>query len=213
MSFRDKISALVAEDRREVAQGVLDELDETLNAANRDIKELKAKLRDKDGVKPEDLERLEAENAELKKQLADSTAASKKSAKERDEAIAARTEIEGQVNRTTAETEIRKQLSALGITGDRLDELVEGYVPRTSVKVADGARIAYIGDKPASEFFPEWAKGRGKEFIPAAGATGSGAVGVRAPGTAVSLETQYAEAHRRGDIQAMMALKESMQKQ
>lgn len=183
MSYREKLSALIAPDKAKDGEAILDELDETLNSYAKDIKELKTTLRTKDGVKPEDLAELEKENSDLKKRLTDTESASKKAARERDEAMKARAEIETSVNKATAESEVRKHLSSLGIVGDRLEELVEGYVPRATVRVIDGVRIAHIGDKTATEYFPEWAKTRGKEFIPAAANSGTGAMGSKGAGS------------------------------
>ena len=187
MGLKESLRELIPEDKRKDADALFEKLDETMSGYDADIKELKKQLRTKEGVKPEDL-------AELEKQLQETQAARqkaeadlKKLSKDYENEKAARTELEGSVNRTLAETEIRRELSGYKLSGDKLEELVEGYIPRVTVKAENGTRAALIGDKPVKDYFKTWAETRGKAFIEAPVSSGSGASGGDGKSTAKSM--------------------------
>lgn len=178
MSLREALLAIIPAEKKAEAEGLFDKLDEQMANYDRDIKVMKAKLREKEGANPEDLARLEqdleAEKAARQKAEADLKKASKELEGER----TARTELEGHVNKSLAETEVRRELAGLKLSGDKLEELVEGYIPRVTVKNEKGGRSAFIGEKSVKDYFSEWAASpRGKAFIEAPVSQGSGAQG------------------------------------
>jgi len=85
MSFREKLTAFIADDKKDEAGKVLDALDDQLNGYARDISKLKTSLREKDGIKPEDFAALEKERDEVKAKLSELEKKSKTLEKERDE--------------------------------------------------------------------------------------------------------------------------------
>lgn len=178
MSLRDSLIALIPAEKREEADGLFDKLDETMSGYDKDIKAMKAKLREKEGANPEEIARLEQELDAEKQARQKAEAELKKASKELDGERTARTELEGHVNKSLAETEVRRELAALKLSGDKLEELVEGYIPRVMVKAEKGVRAAYIGEKAVKDYFTEWAASpRGKAFIEAPVSQGSGATG------------------------------------
>lgn len=177
MGLKESIRELIPEEKRKEADVLLEKLDETMAGYDTDIRELKKQLRGKDGVKPEDLASLEKELEAEKAARQTAEASLKKLTKDYETEKVARTELEGSVNRSTADAEVRRELSALKLSGGKLEELVEGYVPRVAVKIENGSRVAYIGDKTVKDYFAEWKETRGKEFIDAPVNQGSGAEG------------------------------------
>lgn len=85
MSFREKLTAFIADDKKDEAGKVLDALDNQLDGYARDISKLKTSLREKDGIKPEDFAALEKERDEAKAKLSELEKKCKTLEKERDE--------------------------------------------------------------------------------------------------------------------------------
>ncbi len=85
MSFREKLTAFIADDKKDEAGKVLDALDDLLDGYARDISKLKTSLREKDGIKPEDFAALEKERDEAKAKLSELEKKNKTLEKERDE--------------------------------------------------------------------------------------------------------------------------------
>ena len=178
MSLREALLAIIPAEKKAEAEGLFDKLDEQMANYDRDIKVMKAKLREKEGANTEDLARLEQdlEAEKVARQKAETDL--KKATKELEGERTARTELEGHVNKSLAETEVRRELAGLKLSGDKLEELVEGYIPRVTVKNDKGVRSAMIGEKGVKDYFAEWAASpRGKAFIEAPVSLGSGAQG------------------------------------
>lgn len=87
MKFRDQLSALIADDKKDEAAKVFDALDKTLSEFAADVQDLKTKLRDKEGLKPEDFAALEKERDELKAALKEAEGSVKTLTSERDAAV------------------------------------------------------------------------------------------------------------------------------
>ena len=184
MSFRDKLTAFIAEDKREEAKAVLDALDGQLDGYAEDIRKLKTSLREKDGIKPEDFSALEKERDELKRQVSESGKITKALEKERNELA----EKYGQTSKAARDYErgvlLRESLSKHGI-GKRASEDVGDAIAHiermTTYDEAGAATVKYKDGEaekvvPLAEYVEKVYPGtaHAKRFIPD-GNSGAGA--------------------------------------
>ena len=184
MSFRDKFKGLIPEDKAKDADAVFDELDKVLDGQAKDLRELKTQLRQKDGIKPEDLAALEQENATLKSQNAELSKAAKKF----------ETDAKGAAEKLTAE---QKRIQNLEVDRALTESLTKAKVKPELLAAAkallrDGITLEPEGDAykavakwkdkdgkdsagSHSDFIDKnWTQGEGKAFILADGNGGSG---------------------------------------
>lgn len=199
MSFRDKFKGLIAAEKADAADALFDELDETLNTYSADIRKLKATVREKDGVKPEQLAELEKENADLRQQAADQSKALKKleaDTKGLSEKLAAE---QSAVVRMTVEDGLTKGLTELGITKPAMVAAARALLKEKgilNVKTDGDVRKAVATLKKDGKdqemdlaaYLKDWAASdEGKEFVPAPNNGGSGDGGRRREAGAKSM--------------------------
>lgn len=196
MSFRDKFKGLIPEDKAKDADAVFDELDKVLDGQAKDLRELKAQLRQKDGIKPEDLTALETENAQLKQQNAELSKSVKKfetDAKSATEKLTAEQSrirnlevdraLTEQLTKAKVKPELMAAAKALLKSGTDLEQDGDGFKVVAKWKDKDGKDAA----GPLSDFIEKtWAQGEGKAFILA---DGNGGGGSRQPGGSGSGKT------------------------
>ena len=185
MSFRDKIAALIPEDKRDDAKGILDALDGQLDSYAEDIKTLKVKLRERDGIKPEDYAAIEQERDTLKKQLSDVEKTAKQLAKERDEISGKYAETSKAARDYQRNVTVHETLSKHGIgkrsaedigdaisfierlvqyddSGNALVKYKDGETEKT-VSLAEYAEKVYPGTGHAKRFIPDGNSGSGAD--------------------------------------------------
>lgn len=191
MSFRDKFKGLIAADKAEAAEALFDELDETLNGYSADIKKLKASIREKEGVKPEQLAELENENTQLRTQVADLTKSVKKFEGEAKSATEKLTAEQARIQNLEVDRALTEQLTKAKVKPEHMPYVKAGLREKLAME-ADGDAfkvVAKFKDKDGkdvaaslSDFIEKtWATGDGKAFIPA---DGNGGGGGRDPGRA-----------------------------
>lgn len=144
-----------------------------------EVKDLKAKVRASQEIKPEDLtameqraEKAEAALAEANKNLKALTTERDKAAKDLDRANAS-------LHNHLVENGLRAQLAAVGVTNP-VHQKAAIAMHRNSVEVVmDGDQhLARVGDKALADFVKEWAAGEeGKHFVSAPANGGGGAQG------------------------------------
>lgn len=184
MSFRDKFKGLIAEDKAKDADAVFDELDKVLDTQAKDLRDLKTQLRQKDGIKPEDLAVLEAENTKLKADLSEAQKTSKKyeaEAKGATEKLAAE---QGAISKLLVDNGLTEGLTKLKIKPEHLPYVKAGLSSRIALETDGDMRKAIVMTKDKdgkdvkltlSDFLEKhWATGEGKAFIPADQNAGGG---------------------------------------
>lgn len=186
MSLKDDLLSLIPEDKKQAGGTLLDTLNQQMVKYDSDIKELKAALREKDGIKPEDFAKLEKERDEFAAKNAEASSILKKLTKERDE-FATKAQAESAANHkllvdnglTDALTKagIRKELlpAARALLKEQGIISVEsdGDIRRAVAKMSDGKALPL--DEYVSKHFA--VSEEGKAFIPAAGNSGGGTGG------------------------------------
>lgn len=184
MSFRDKFKGLIAEDKAKDAEALFDELDDTLNTYAQDIRKLKQTVREKDGIKPEDFQALEAERDQLKAQNAELSKAAKKfetDAKGATEKLTAEQkriqnlEVDRALTESLTKAKVKPELmaAAKAYLRDRITLEPEGDAYKAVAKWKDKDGKEAAGS--LSDFIEKnWTQGEGKAFILADGNGGSG---------------------------------------
>ena len=185
MSFRDQLSALIADDKKDAAKKVFDALDEQLTGYDTDIKELKTKLREKDGIKPEDFTALEKERDDLKKELTESQRLLKTTTTERDKLKADYAETSTKARDYQTGVTLREALGKVGIGKLNPEDVIDaiGFVKSmlkyndkgealVSYKDATGKEIEQALGEYVEKVYPTTT--HAKRFIPAAGNGGTG---------------------------------------
>lgn len=187
MSFRDQIKALLVPEKAKDAEPILDALDTQFATYDADIKRLKAELRSKDGIKPEDFERIETENAELRKQIADHAKAIKKAeaeAKAAGDTVAAKS---ARLQALIRDEGLTKELVSAGVKKEFMGPVTAFLRDRVAVDEDAGHAFVLSKDKAGAEtrlalpdFVKSWAQSdEGKYFVSAPGNAGAGVLGVR----------------------------------
>lgn len=186
MSFREQLSGLIAEGKQQAAEALLDTLDRTLAQNAEDIKALKANVRAKDGLKPEDFAALEKERDEAIAKNTEAAKILKTLTKERDDATN-KAQAESAANhRLLVDNGLTDALNRAGIRKEFLPAArallkeqgiisveAEGDVRRAVAKTADGKAV------PLEEYVTKHfaLSDEGKAFIPAEGNSGGGSGG------------------------------------
>jgi hypothetical protein len=186
MSFRDQLSGFIAEDKRQAAESLFDTLENLLAKNANDINTLKASLREKEGIKPEDFARLEKENADLMAKNTEAAGILKKLTKERDESVAKAQSESAANHRLLVDNGLTDALTKAGIRKELLPAArallkeqgiisveTDGDVRRAVAKLADGKALP-LEDYVLKHFA---LSDDGKAFIPADGNSGGGAGG------------------------------------
>lgn len=199
MSFRDQLSALVADDKKDAAAKVFDALDKQLGDYATDIAKLKADLRAKDGIKPEDFAALEKENAELKTAKTELDKSVRSLTKERDELKTSLGETSAKARDYQTGVTLREALGKVGIGKLNPEDTIDaiGFI-KSMLKYNDkGDALVSYKDQAGKEI--EQSLGEyvekvypttthAKRFIPASpnGGTGGGLNLKKADGTSKS---------------------------
>lgn len=227
MGFREKLLELIREDKQNVPETkeLLDALDGTLNKYAADIEELKLEKRKAGGsVTPEELAAMDKKLKELGDAKAELERTVKTLTKEK-------TDLTTQLGNATTDLRdfkndsfMRKALSDVGV-GKIAPEDIEDAINfiqrkmlhdngKTFVKVLDekGAEEKYPLEEYVTKVYPTTT--HAKRFIPGGDNSGAGARGGAGAkqGSQSELETLYAEAQKKGDVGAMISLKEQMAK-
>ena len=185
MGFREQLKGLIDPAKAAEADKVLDALDQQLDGYDSDIKALKKSLREKDGVKPEDLERLETENAELKKANADQARALKKAETDAKTATETAASYRERTHKLVRDDGLRKELVAQNVRKEYLD--AAHALLREGIQVDDekGEAFALVKDKDGKEsrvalgdYVKTWASSdTGKNFVGVPPSSGGGSSG------------------------------------
>lgn len=184
MSFREKLTAFIAEDKKDEAGKVFDALDEQLDGYARDISKLKTSLREKDGIKPEDFAALEKERDEVKAKLSELEKKSKTLEKERDENAKKLAETSGKARDYERSVLLREALGKHGIGKRAAEDIGDAiaYIERMVSYDDNGQAVVKYkdGDTEKAVSLSEYAEKvypgtvHAKRFIPD-GNTGAGA--------------------------------------
>lgn len=149
-------------------------------AAKRDelLAEVK-KLRKDSAIKPEDMERLEAERDELKEQLDKASKDLKAANTNAEKANKALADAEGFNHKLLVDNGLSDALTKAGVTNPAFLKAVKSTLAGQVQIVADGEnRVAKVGDKALADFVAEWAKSdEGKHFVAAPANSGGGSQG------------------------------------
>lgn len=185
MSFRDQLKGFVAPEKLADFDKVADALDNQLSSYDADIKKLKADLRAKDGIKPEDFARLEDENAELRKANMESVRALKKAEGEAKTAGENAAQFRERTHKLVRDEGLTKELAAVGVTNPSYLKAAHAIL-RDGVQVDDDKGEAFaIVTKDGKEsrlgiadYVKAWAASdEAKNFIIVPGSSGGGATG------------------------------------
>lgn len=169
-------------DDAEVKQAIKDAVDAAIQplAAKRDelLGEVK-KLRKESAIKPEDVEKLEAQIDELKNNLNAANANAKKFESDAKKAADALTQESTFNHKLLVENGLTDELTKAGVTNPAFLKAVKSTLAQQVKVVTEGEqRIAKAGDKTLSDFVKEWASSdEGKHFVSAPANNGGGAQG------------------------------------
>jgi hypothetical protein len=152
---------------------------EGLEAKNVQLLAEKKKLQKENGIKPEDLERLESENEKLKSDLEKVNKDVKKLTTERDTAVtnlAKESEISANAHK---ERELTESLAAINVSNAINLKAAKALLSSQVQVVVEGdKRVTKVGDKLLADHLKEWAAtDEGKHFITAPANGGGGANG------------------------------------
>lgn len=183
MSFRDQLKALVVPEKAKEAEAIFDALDNTLYNYDKDIRDLKAKVRSTDNIKPEDFARIEEENAKLKQDLATKEREFKRVQDALKTAEEAATTNKSQLHTLMRDEGLRKSLLEANIKKEYLDA-AQALLSR-AVQVSDAGEVEAVVvekgkevRKPLADFVKEWAGSEaGKNFVAAPVNSGGGSGG------------------------------------
>lgn len=132
-------------------------------------------------VKPEDVEKLEAENEALKTQLGEAQKALKTASKTAEDTTNALKGEQSFTQKLLIENGLNAALSAAGVSNPIQLKAAAALIRANSKieVVADGEnRAAKVGDKDLAAFVKEWSQGdEGKHFVSAQQNSGGGAPG------------------------------------
>lgn len=142
-------------------------------------RELLGKLRDAEGVKPEDLAAAETRAEKAEQALAEATKQVKALTTERDKAVKALETESAFTSKLLIQDGIKSALIGAGVKDeDFLDALSAKFMSGASVAVDGAERRAMLGDKPLSDALKEWAgTDAAKKYIQAPLNGGGGAPG------------------------------------
>lgn len=194
--FRDQLSALIADDKKDAATSIFDALDKQLSDYDTDIRALKTEMRQKDGIKPEDFAKLEKEREELRAQLSETEKALKTTTKERDVAQAKAAAETTAAERNIIDGGIAKALASAGYKPEQLPAISarirelgilavsgEGMSRKAIAKLKKDGKESELSleDYITKEFATSI---EGKAWLPAGGDSGAGAGGSGGSGAA-----------------------------
>jgi regulator of replication initiation timing len=142
-------------------------------------KKWKAEARKAKDVDPADLERLEAENDELRSKLTAAEKASKDAARDVEKATKALETESAFTQKLLIQDGLKSALISAGVKDeDMLDVLAAKFAAGAKVVIEGDERKALYGDKPLPDFIKEWAGSDvGKKFVAAPANSGGGAGG------------------------------------
>lgn len=155
----------------EATEGLIAKRDELLGEVKN--------LRKGKAIDPADLEKLEAQVETLQTQLKESDKAAKKLAGERDTAVKAAADADGNLSKLLVDNGLSDALAQAGVNNPHLSKAAKAVLAAQVQLVVDGdKKVAKIGDKLLSDAVKEWAgTDEGKHFVAAAPASGSGSQG------------------------------------
>lgn len=144
-----------------------------------EVKDLKAKVRASQEIKPEDLTAMEARAEKAESALAEANKAMKALTAERDKAVKSLETESAFTRKLLVENGLRAELAAAGVTNPVHQKAAIAMHMASVEVVTDGEnRIAKVGDKALTDFVKEWAAGEeGKHFVSAPANSGGGAPG------------------------------------
>lgn len=170
-------------------------------------RELLGKLRDAQGVKPEDLATAEARADKAEADLAALNKSVTTLTKERDNAVKALEAETGFTSKLLINDGIKSALIEAGVKDpDYLDALAVKFASSASILTEGDARKAMIGDKAAADAIKEWAgSDTGKKFIAAPVNSGGGAGGGNGGGSGKAVTQEAFNAMSAKDRASFMA--------
>jgi predicted nuclease with TOPRIM domain len=166
-------------DVKDAIKAAVEEATAGLTAKNAELLGEVKKLRKAGEIKPEDLERVEAERDELKTQL-DKATKDLKTATTTAEKAAKQLEAAEGYNRTLlVDNGLNEALTKAGVTNPAFIKAARSILAGQVQIVTEGdQRVAKVGEKALGDFVGEWAKSdEGKHFVAAPGNSGGGAQG------------------------------------
>lgn len=162
-------------------QKLIDEAVGPLKEKNSELLGELKKARKGAEIKPEDVEKLEAERDALKEQLAEAQKAAKTATKAAEDAAKALQGEQGFTQKLLIENGLQAALSANGVTNPVQLKAAAALIranAKIEVKVDGENRAAIVGDKDLAAYVKEWAQGdEGKHFVAAQPNSGGGAPG------------------------------------
>lgn len=163
------------------ATGDVDGLKAKVDELIGDNKRLKAELRAKSEVKPEDIHAAEERADRAEAALAEAHKAVKALTVERDKAVKSLETESAFTQRLLIQDGLKSALIANGVKDETfIDALTAKFAGQASVTVEGDARKAMIGDKALEEAIKEFAASdAGKKFVSAPNNSGGGAEGGR----------------------------------
>lgn len=147
------------------------------------------KLRKESAIKPEDVEKLEAQIDELKGNLAKAETEAKTAKIAADKATKALEAESGFNQRLLVDNGLTEALTKAGVTNPAFLRAVKSTLASQVQVVTEGDnRIAKAGDKLLADFVTEWAKSdEGKHFVSAPNNNGGGSQGGGGNGNAKTM--------------------------
>lgn len=182
---------LSAPEVQDAIRAAVEKATEGLSNKNRELlAELKDARKGRE-VKPEDLEKLEAQVEKLQDQLSEANKAAKQSAKD---AETARKELDTertQTNRLLVDNGLTDALVKAGVTNPVHQKAAKALL-REGVSI-DADKTLKFGDKAMADYITEWAGGdEGKHFVAAPPAQGGGSQGGRGNATQTKTKADIA---------------------
>lgn len=152
------------------------------------------KLRKNSTIDPDEHQKLADKVTELEAKITESGKALKSAEKKAEQAEKALQSESGAVQKLLVDNGLTAELVKIGIVKPAQQKAVKAMLSsQVTVKIDGENRIAVVGDKPLGDFIKEWAASdEGKEFVPAAQNTGSGAQGT---GTGAGAKTMTRSQH------------------
>lgn len=175
---KDELDAAV-EKAVTAATGDVDGLKAKVDEVIGENKKLKADLRAKTEVKPEDVHAAEERADKAEAALAEAQKSVKTLTTERDKAVKSYETETGFTQKLLISDGIKSALIENGVKdADYIDSLSAKFASGASITVEGDARKAMFGDKPLGDHIKEWAASEaGKKFVEAPANSGGGSKG------------------------------------
>ncbi len=172
----DEIDLTSAEVKQAIADAVAEEV-KGLKAKNAELIEVNKRLRKQTEIDPSELETVEAERDQLKKQLDEANKLAKKATAELEAANKRLADNEAAFNNSLRDSQLAEALAKAGVTNAVHLKAAKALLAGGLEVVEDGGkRVVMAGDKPLDEFITEWATGdEGSHFVTVPERTGGGA--------------------------------------